>query len=666
MTQSHTQSTNEDLDRGMQLHRTGCLFEAQRIYQRILQSNPAHPDALHLLGVIAHQTGKNDVAIGLIEKALSIRPKFPKAYNNLGAAHVELKQFEQAIDCYRKAVALLPDFSDSYHNMGNAYKELGKLADAVENYQTALTLDFDCADTHYNLGMAYKDMGKLEDAVVSYQNALSINPNFAEAHNNLGVVFRDLGQLDEAVISYQKALTSQAGFVEAHSNLGNALQDIGKLDDALISYRNALSHKPELYKVHSNLLLAEQYQPEQSAEKLFRLHQDWDARHGQHFRASWANYDNAPVANRRLRVGFVSPDLRRHPVGYFVAGFFKDIDDDLIETVVYSGGQEDDLSDQIKASTSIWRDVRGISDQDLAEMIATDRVDILVDLSGHSAGNRMLVFARKPAPVQVTWAGYVSTTGLKAMDYLLSDRYSTPEEDEKFYSEKIIRMPNGWLCYAPPSYAPEIGPPPFVRNGAVTFACFSNPAKINKDVVAVWARILHELKDSTLVIKYKGIDSKSNVERLRCLFDVEGIDQSRLILQGKSPHRELLARYNEVDIALDPFPYSGGLTTYEALWMGVPVITVPGKTFASRHALSHLSTIGLPELIARDKNNYAEIAVALANDTVRLTGLRRDLRTMMVNSPICDGKRFADDFSAVMRDIWTDWCHSQNHPKKTY
>jgi protein O-GlcNAc transferase len=304
--------------------------------------------------------------------------------------------------------------------------------------------------------------------------------------------------------------------------------------------------------------------------------------------------------------------------------------------------------------------VRGLSDKALAAKILDDEIDILVDLTGHSAHNRLLVFARKPAPIQVTWAGYVGTTGLSAIDYLISDQYSTHADEEKFYSETVVRMPDGWLCYDPPGYAPEVGPLPFIENTYVTFASFSNPAKINEEVVDTWADILADVENSRLLIKYKSINSEHNSKRLIKLFEAKGVDRSRLTLEGQSPHVELLARYNDVDIALDPFPYSGGLTTYEALWMGVPVITTPGQTFASRHSFSHLSTIGLPELIAKDRNDYIRLAIELANDVGKIANLRAGLRNRMANSPICDVDRFAAGFTTVMQRIWRDWSLNQS------
>lgn len=276
------------------------------------------------------------------------------------------------------------------------------------------------------------------------------------------------------------------------------------------------------------------------------------------------------------------------------------------------------------------------------------------------ARNRLLVFARKPAPLQVTWAGYVGTTGLSAIDYLVSDRYSTAADEEPYCREKVIRMPDGYVCYDPPDYAPKVGPLPSKRKDGITFCSFNNPAKINEDVVSVWARILGRVAGARLLIKYKGIDSIAYADRLAAMFKAKGVERSRLMLEGLSPHAELLARYNDVDIALDPFPYSGGLTTYEALWMGVPVITVPGETFASRHSQIHLTAAGLPELVARDYDDYVTVAVGLANDAARLGGLRAELRGKVSSSPACNGGKFAEGFAALMRDIWRNWCLSRD------
>ena len=666
----------QSLELAVQHQSAGRLSEAESLYKQILQADPNQPIALHLLGLIAHQMGKNDIAVELINKAITSKPGHAEPHSNLGNALQELGKLDEAVENYKKAIAIKPDYHEAHSSLGNTFQGLGKTDEAIASYNKAIAIKSDFAEAHYNLGnalqglgktgeaveslRALKDLRKIDKALKSYNKAIAIKPDFAEAHSNLGIILQGLGKIDEAVESFNKALTTKPHYAEAHSNLGNALQGIGELDGAVASYKQAVAIKPENTTYHSNLLQTEQYRLGQNQKKLYKLHKDWDERHAQRFKAIWPKHLNTPNPDRILRIGFVSPDLGRHPVGYFLVRFLENINETEIKTIIYSDRIADDLTYRIKAASSLWRDVKGISDDLLSKIIVGDEIDILFDLTGHSAKNRLLLFARKPAPIQVSWAGYVGTTGLSSIDYLLSDIHSTPVGEEKYYSEKIILMPDGWLCYDPPNYAPVVGSSPYKKNGNMTFCSFSNPVKINEEVISVWARIMNKVENSHLLIKYKGINSTSNIERLTTKFAFKGVDKSRLVLEGASPHVDLLARYNDVDIALDTFPYSGGLTTFEALWMGVPVITVPGQTFASRHSLSHLSAIGLPELVAKDKDDYVRLAVELAGSTERIAKLRAGLRSRMTNSPICDGEKFARNFTTAMQRIWCEWCLAQD------
>ena len=322
------------------------------------------------------------------------------------------------------------------------------------------------------------------------------------------------------------------------------------------------------------------------------------------------------------------------------------------ETICYSDLiTKDDLTHRLQTAASLWRDVHGLTDDQLATRIEADQIDILFDLAGHTAHNRLLVFARKPAPIQVTWAGYVGTTGLKAMDYLLADHYHVPPGAEQHYQEQVLRMPDGYICYDPPAYAPSVGVLTALANGQVTFGCFNNPAKVTPQVIELWAKILHRLPQARLVLKYAGWNDGAVARRFTALFAEWGVDSNRVELLGNSPHVELLAEYNRIDIALDPFPYSGGLTTCEALWMGVPVITCPHATFASRHSFSHLSNVGLTQTIAGCIEQYVDIAVALAEDLQRLVSLRAGLRDRVAGSPLCDGERFARNLTAILNHV---------------
>ena len=426
--------------------------------------------------------------------------------------------------------------------------------------------------------------------------------------------------------------------------------------DAVASYLQALELKPDFATARSNLLFALQYRAGVTLSELAEAHAEYDRLHAAPLRITWRPHENIRDSGRRLRLGFVSADFGWHPVGYFLIRPLENLDPAQCHVACYHDrATKDDLTLRFQSAAVTWRDVFGLSDEQLTERIRADRMDVLFDLTGHTAHDRLLTFARKPAPIQITWAGYVGTTGLAAMDYLLADRWEVPVAAEPYYREHVLRMPEGYVCYEPPACAPPVCPLPALARGAVTFGSFNNPAKITPQVVDVWARILSRLPGSRLALKYRGLASPSVSSGLAALFAKRGIDPARVEFLGWSGHRELLAAYSQVDLALDPFPYNGGLTTCEALWMGVPVITCPGETFASRHSLSHLSNIGLTETIAQSLDEYVELAVSLAGDLPRLATLRAGLRERMAASPLCDGKRFAANLMTLLRGVWREW-----------
>jgi predicted O-linked N-acetylglucosamine transferase (SPINDLY family) len=352
---------------------------------------------------------------------------------------------------------------------------------------------------------------------------------------------------------------------------------------------------------------------------------------------------------RRLRLGFVSPDFCQHPVGYFLIRTLENLDRSEAEIVCYSDRiGKDRLTARFQAVSTTWRDVLGWNHERLATQIRDDEIAILFDLAGHTARNRMLMFARKPAPVQITWIGYEGTTGLSAMDYLLADRIMVPEEAERYCTEKVLRLPECYLCFDPPEESPPVGPLPAVRAGYVTFASFNNLAKLNEEVVSIWAEILRRVEGSKLLLKYRGLEDAGLRGRFVSLFSGHGIGAERLDIEGWSPLGELMTAHNRVDIALDPFPFAGGVTTCNALWMGVPVVTWPGETFGSRHSLSYLSNVGMTETIAASREEYIMIAASLAGDLPRLSEIRAGLRPRMAASTLCDGMRFARNLLAII------------------
>jgi predicted O-linked N-acetylglucosamine transferase (SPINDLY family) len=615
------------LDTAIEHHQAGRLQQADQIYREILQADPHQIDALHLLGVIAHQRGRNDEAIDYISRALALDAGQAIIHNSLAAA----------------------------------YQALGKFPEAVASYQQAVRLQPDYAEAHNNLGTALKEQGRLEEAVASCQQALRLKPAYAAAHSGLGNALLEQGRLEEAAASFRQALRLRPDFTEALHNLGSTLKNQGQLAEAVACFQRAVQIKPDLAKAHSNLLCARQYCPGVSLRELAEAHAAYDRQLAAPLRSTWKQHGNNTDPERRLRLGFLSPDLNRHPVGYFLVRCLENLDREQGEALCYrnspSGG--DDLTARIRAATTAWRNVFYWSDEQLADQIRADRIDILFDLAGHTARNRLLVFARKPAPIQVTWAGYVGTTGLEAMDYILADRYQVPPEAEPYYCERVLRLPEGYVTYDPPAYAPPVSPLPALRKGHVTFGSFNNPVKIGPQVVEVWARVLRQLPQARLVLKYKGMDYPVLAGGLAEKFAGHGIGAGRVEFLGLSPHADLLDHYTHIDMALDPFPYNGGLTTLEALWMGVPVLTCPGETFAGRHSLTHLSNLGLTQTIARDLDAYIALAVSLAADLAGLAALRAGLRERMASSALCDGRRFAANLMQLLRGVWREWCRRQ-------
>ena len=529
--------------------------------------------------------------------------------------------------------------------------------EAIVQYQGALRLKPNLHEAHNNLAGAYKNQGKLDASLASYRDAIRIKPDFAQAFFNIGVIFDEQNHLEEARVHYLEAVRLAPDLAEAHNNLGSLFLKLGRADWARDSFVAGVKFKPAHVGFASNILLCEQYLPDMSLAKMARTHAAWAKTYAEPLRNTWPVHQRDRDPDRRLRLGFVSADLGFHPVGCFLLPMLENLDREKYELYLYAAKKNPDFqADRLARIADQWRQIHELSEAKLASMIERDDVDILFDLSGHTAHHRLLTFARKPAPVQTSWIGYAGTTGFSAIDYLLADNYQIPPESEQYYSEKVLRLPNAWVCFEPPSDAPEVGPLPAIAHGGITFGSFNFLAKVTPRVVEVWADILKRVPNSRLIMLYRGFDAELARTRFRELFTACGIEDRRVQLLGTHPHTEVMHRYHQIDIALDPFPYSGGLTTCEALWMGVPVVTCPGETFASRHSLSLMSNIGLTETIAKDMDDYVRIAIKLAGDLPRLTKLRKRLRGQMAGSPLCDAPSFARAFEGLCRTMWRNWC----------
>lgn len=557
-----------------------------------------------------HQAGRLAEASALYRKL----PGVPDALNNLGVILLAESRIEPAIRAFREALRRRPTYLDAQINLGNALKDAGQETEAI---------------------------GLLSQAVEA-------QPGHATASLALSMALRAAGRLAEALGWIRRCLALTPSFVEAHNNLATANKDRGRAEDALLSLRRALAIRPDLPTLHANLLMTLQYAHTTSEADLVRAGAAFDRRLARTSAKPWAPL--SPAADRPLRVGYVSADFGHHPVGFFLAPVIASHDRSRVVPICYSArAHEDELTRHFRRHAAAWRPIAHLGDEALAERIRSDRIDVLVDLAGHTAGNRLGTFALKPAPLQATWIGW-APTGLSAIEWFIADRHTWPATGA--HESTVLKLPDSLVCYGPPAYAPPVAPLPALTNGYLTFSCFNNLAKVTPQTLATWARILAAVPNSRIVLKAGPFRDASTRDYFQGAFADGGIERSRVDLLPGSPHRELLAAYGAVDVALDPFPFSGGVSTCEALWMGVPVVTIAGTRFVGRTSTSYLRSVGLDHLVAIDIDSYRRIAVDLAGDVPRLAELRGRLRDQMASSPLCDGPRFARHLEEALHAAW--------------
>jgi predicted O-linked N-acetylglucosamine transferase (SPINDLY family) len=676
----------EALQIAMEHHRAGRWQEAEGLYQQVLAVQPEHAGALFSYGLLALAVGRADAAAEMFgrsaelapesadahlnfastlqtlgrreaamaayRRGLALQPRHAQALSNLGILLRDGGQLEEAVAAYRRALECDPALAAAWNNLGAALRELGRVEEALPAYEQALALDPRAPIAYNNLALALGQLQRGDEAMAACRRAMEIDPSYAEAHFTLGRLQLDRGELEEAVRSFQRTLELQPGYVEALNNLGEALKEQGRVSEALAAYRAALRERADA-RVFSNYLAVLQYAEEVTPAALRAAHEEYERQFAAPLRSAWIVHSRRVGANRPLRIGFVSPHFAFHPVGHFFVRALEHFDREQITAICYSDTpRADAMTARLRAAAAEWQESRAWNDKQLAERIRADGIDILFDLAGHTAGHRLGAFGRKPAPIQITWLDYVGTTGLQAMDYLLADPREIPAEAERWYRERVLRMPDDYICFDPPAPAPPVGPLPALSTGAITFGSFNIPAKISLRALDAWARILLRVPGSRLLLKNRGLDDPGTAARYYAALAERGIAAERVELRGWSPSAELLAAYGCVDLALDTFPYNGGLTTCEALWMGVPVVTFPGETFAGRHGIAHLSAAGCGETMARDADDYVERAVALAQDWAQLGAMREGLRGRVASSPLCDGAKFAREFERLMREVW--------------
>lgn len=571
-----------------------------------------------------------------------------------GLAHQQAGRFDEAEAVYRRILAVRPDDADARHLMGLVAYHRGDHAAAVDWIMSAL--EKRASEIYYgNLGNALGARGMIAAAIESYRQALALKPDYVPAHNNLGNMLRDQGQFDEAVKCFETVIALKPDYAEAYNNLANALVDLGDLSGAIDAYRKAIALRPDLLQARSNLLFILAYRDDLTQADYLRE----AVAFGEAAAAAARPFAAWPAATREpgrpLRVGVVSGDLKVHPTGHFLESILAHVDRRRIELVAYPTRRlEDALTARIKPRFAQWTPIAGLSDEAAARRIRDDRIDVLMDLSGHLNFNRLPLFAWRPAPVQVSWLGYFASTGLAAIDYLLGDAHVLPAGCDNEYVERIWRLPDSYLCFTPPSEDVAVGPLPSLSRRYVTFGCFNHLMKMNDGVVEAWARILHAVPRSRLFLKARQLDVREARETTFARFEAHGIDSRRIVLEGRSPRAEYFAAYRNVDIALSPFPYPGGTTSVEGLWMGVPVLCRRGDRFLSNICASMLHSAGLEDWIARDNDDYVAKAVAFASDTQRLAVLREGLRERVMASPLCDAARFARHLETALEQMWRE------------
>jgi predicted O-linked N-acetylglucosamine transferase (SPINDLY family) len=632
--------------------------ESLACYRRGLAIDPAYADVHFNLGNALRSQGQPQQAVLAYQRALELKPDVAAVLNNLGDVLRDMGRFDEAAASCRRALEIRPDYLGAWSNLGNAQLSLGLAAEAIDSYRAALKIDPGHAGVLSNLGNALAYLGRHKDAVASYGRALAIDPSSAPAWLNMGESQRNLQQYDEAQASCRRALAIKPDYAEAHNNLGNVLMEMGDIDEALASLRRAIELKPDYQEAYDNMLFALNYHADKSAEEIVAAYREYDERLCRAQRSSWRPHGNSRNLERRLKVGYVSPDFRHHSARHFLEPLLANHDRDRVEVFAYAElAQEDDVSRRYRACVEHWTNTQGLSDEVLARRIRADGIDILVDLAGHTYKTRLQVFAYKPAPVSVTWLGYGCTSGLSAIDYLLTDHASAPPGSEHLYAERPWRLTTPQYAYRPAPDMGEPGPLPALERGHDSFGTLTRAVRINHRTITVWSAILKQVKGARLVINSGNYRDPAIQERLAQRFLAHGIERERLEIGYQSPPWDVL---RGIDVGLDCFPHNSGTTLFESLYMGVPFVSLAGRPSVGRLGSTILEGLGHPEWIAASEQDYVDRAVALAADLPELARLRAGLRAEMEGSPLMDEAGFARKLEAAYREMFALWCSGRD------
>lgn len=604
-------------------YQAGRTQEGEQLCRQILSFEPGNADAVEMLGLLAMRSGRPAEAAELVRKAIALRPGHPRYHHDLGLILCSSGQHDAAIECFRQAISIRPDY----------------------------------VEAHSNLGATLRRRLRLDEAIAAYERAVSIQPAFAEAHYNLGNVLKDRGRLDDAVESFRKAIAIKPDFAEALCNLGTVLKDTGQVEEAVTLQRRAEQLKPDP-SIGSCLLCTMQFDPAQDLATILAEHARWDRTYAQPLAREARPHGNDRSPERKLRIGYVSPDLCLHPVSYCLMPVLRNHDRAAFEVYCYCDVEHPDpVTAEFRGLADVWRHTFPLGHAQLAELVRADGIDVLIDLAGHSNGNRLMAFARRPAPVQIDYLGWPGTTGMSAMDYRVGDRFI--DHPHAVFAEKTLCMPDSFWCYDPGTVDARPNELPARSAGYVTFGCTNNFAKISGLTLGLWARALTQVPGSRLLLRAPTENARRRVlDRLAA----GGVDPARVEFAAKLPRQQYWEFYNRIDINLDATPYNGHVTTMDSLYMGVPMVSLAGGMPLARAGYSILSNVGLAELVAHDADGYVRTAVALADDPDRAAALRASLRDRIRASPLMDARRYTRNWEAHVRECWRAWCAAQSSP----
>ncbi|WMW81557.1 tetratricopeptide repeat protein [Undibacterium cyanobacteriorum] len=628
---------------------------ALQALQTVQELQPDFPRRRLAMAQVYEQLGQADRAQAVYQEILDLKDQkkdqdYEIALTKLAQFHLDAKHLVEAKTYLQRLLRHNPQAIEALNNLGSIERSLGAHLSAQRYFEQALQINPNNASILCNLALCLHDQGNTAQAIEKLTHAITLEPQQSVLHFNLANIYSDDRQFKLANQHYLIALELNPEYAEAHSNYGFCLRQQGKSNEAIAHYKKAFDLRPDLVVALSNAIFVLSYHHDFTAADYIEHARAYD----QAICKDLKPYTQWNCPNQgKLRLGFVSGDFRTHPVCYFLENVLSSLDKSKFELVAYSTIPfSDEGTERLKKHFDLWRTIHDLSDDQAAQKIHQDGVHFLFDLAGFTAHNRLPIFARKPAPVQITWLGYFASTGMSSIDYLIADPYTLPPDQEPYFSEKIWRLPETRLCFSEPNSNVEVGPLPALENGFIRFASFNQLMKMNDHVVDLWCEVLQGVPQSRLFLKSPPLaDAEVRAETLE-KFTRRGIASERIEFEGPTPRDAYFRAYQKVDICLDPFPYTGGTTTMESLWMGVPVITLEGEHFLARQGQGLLINGGLPQWVARDKKHYVEIAQHYSQNLQELAALRAHLRQQIVQSPVCDGPRFVKHFTEALEQMW--------------